>query len=646
MFNKLLVNAMKHFKYLPTLLFLPMIYIIVFTTGCETTNDPGGGGGNDSTLVDSAASVAKYNQGYALLESEFHYLVNAEIKNTSDLDILNFKPANDLFKEAIKLNPNNKPAQFGAALTEILIAYADTSIKRLIKDFETWGNSNQSNFLSSTIIPIETKQMQIPLVSAAFNIAAMHKIAVTDPPLISRIQSVLKNNFLPKIDYALARLAIAEADPNFKFVVSGKMQGDPTLQSVTIYPAELLLTSAMLYGIKFPIESFLIYKFELNDYSQGSLVAALQQNSTTFFYLASDGTQHATNAKNSMQTMITKMRAAITSIKTISGSKPDAIIKIGNDGISQADLDTLDTYLTKVQNAFTQNISVELKDADSDGNDYTININLGNFFNNPVQNPKQAYFPAYNVTPAGTDDIKFDFVAQTYDDFIFPDPTFNGLFPGMTNETLKRILHIDEAFGFRLNGNARYEGGTNSWWNPVSSATVKIITETNQTYTTTTRDDGDFKIIVRDATANGPKITQLFINYGQGETELAFSGYKSEVRVSAKSEEHFDIVIVRKPENLSATVYTNPIQVNLQWNVNGFTYGSGNYAIERMLTGGSFAKIDSGYFSSYNYTDFNVTAGQTYTYRIRTAPVPYYYGDYFSCYLKNQLYSNSVVITP
>lgn len=645
MFNNQRVNEMKHAKYLSAIIFLSMIYIITFTTGCETTNEPGGGG-NDSTQVDSSASVTKYNQAYALLESEFHYLINNEINNTAGLDILNFKPANDLFKEAIKLNPNNKAAQFGAALTEMLIAYADTAIKRLVKDFETWSNSSQPNFLSATLIPTETNQMKIPLASAAFNIAAMHKIAVTDPPLISRIQSVLKNNFLPKIDYALARLAIAEADPNFKFVVSGKMQGDPTLQPVAIYPAEVFLTSAMLHGIKFPIESFLIYKFELNDYSQQSLVAALQQNSTTFFYLASDGTQHAANAKTSMQTMISKMRSAINSIKTISGSKPDAIIKIGNDGISQADLDTLDAYLTKAANAFTQNIAVELKDADSDGNDYTININLGNFFTNPAQNPKQAYIPAYTVTPSGTDDIKFDFVAQTYGDFNFPDPTFNGLFPGMTNETLKRILHIDEAFGFRLNGNARFEGGSYSYWNPISNATVKIITETNQTYTATTRGDGEFKIIVRDAAANGPKISKLFINFGQGETELDFTGYKSEVRVNAKSEEHFDITIVRAPENLSANVFTNPLGVNLQWHVNGFNNGGGNYAIERMLTGGSFAKIDSGYYWNYNYTDLNVTSGQSYAYRIRTTPVPYYNGDYFSCYRKTQLYSNSVVITP
>ncbi len=74
-------------------------------------------------------------------------------------------------------------------------------------------------------------------------------------------------------------------------------------------------------------------------------------------------------------------------------------------------------------------------------------INLGQFFDNAIPNYKLK-IPSYTVGVQASDslgatyDAILTFDAATFNDWIFPDPTMNGFFPGMTDADLKLLLGI------------------------------------------------------------------------------------------------------------------------------------------------------------------------------------------------------------
>jgi len=609
-----------------------ILYLLLFFVGCQSTEDPPTG-----STIDPAESTLRSQKAYESLEIVFTQLADGKFQNASDFDALNFKTANDLYKSAIDLDPANKDAHLGAALTEILCVYSDTAVNRIVKQWESFGNSN-SNLLSKAS-PLKnagllssTSQMVVPVNEMAKNLLKIYTVAKVDPPLISDMQRVVRNAFLPRINYAIDQLVFVESSDSFKFRVSGKMQGDTKLSDVYLYPTEILMTDALLQGVKSMLEGFLVYKFDLTDYKQASLVAALQQNSTTFFYRADDGTTHAQNAKASITNMIDKLLLGITKLESISGHKSDAVIKIGNDGLKQADLDTAKKYLNKMKTSMTSAITVHLDNVGTDETPMDIQVYLGKFFDNPVQNPKSAFLPPYTVTASGTEDIQFKFNANTYAEFNFPDPTFGGMFPGMTNDNLKKLMQIDKEFGFRIY--------FNTWWDYYSSTPgqyiVKIKTDT-KTYSKVTDEWGSAKFVIIDQD-NVPYT--VLVNKGSGDEELTPRA-SAQLMIKAKSEMDHSFKRATAPQNLLA--YSEYSQIRLEW---------GSYDSYWIMKGIGATSTPTDYQQTNyqnNFWDSNVTNGITYRYQLRTSNNPQDYNmgygnNWEPLVLKNIQYSNLVTI--
>jgi hypothetical protein len=300
--------------------------------------------------------------------------------------------------------------------------------------------------------------MAVPAQALASNMTKIVQAAVVNPPLIGEMQDLLRDHIIPHIEYALARFAVVESDAKFEFKISGKMQGDLHLDSLMLDNTEVYIMDGALLGLKAMVEQFLVYRFDLPVYTTQAEVQALQPNNTTFFYLASDGTTRSKSVLADVTGMIGKFKSAINFLKSETDDQSDDIIKIGQSGdrsISIEDIDTTLVYLDKALNSLTTPQSISLTNADADGNDYTIRVNIAQLYNNPPQNPKTAWFPAYSVDTSSSGAILWHWTNQTYASFTFPDPTFSGLFVEIRNETtgstdmnenLKRILHIDEAF--------------------------------------------------------------------------------------------------------------------------------------------------------------------------------------------------------
>lgn len=621
---------MKTLINLKWLLRYSLLVLLTLTLVSCSEEDPIG-------TEDPTASKTKSDQATALLETEMFNMINNNYNSLSDLDQINMSAANSLFKEALTLDENNAQAQFGAAFTEFVMVYKDPDFNALIKDMDSSFNQSNSlkKLLSPTLLPGGTAGMQVPINEAGGVVFSIMKLAVKDPPLISRVQQVFRDKLLPRLDYAANLFAKLEANNSFKFVISGKMQGDPEIEPVALYPAEIYVMDAMMHGLKFAVDAFLVYKFDIPNYEQSTLVAALNQNSTNFFYLAADGNARATAAKNDLTLIATKLLSGISSLETLSGTKPDAVIKIGNNGIKQNDLDTTKKYLNKFKDAITQDVSVHLEDADSEGNSYDIRINLGNFFTNPVQNPKVSFFPAYTVEPRGTDDIELRFNAETYDQFTFPDPTFGGLFPGMTNTTLKRLLYIDEEFAYRLEGYVNFSGG---WFSDVQ---LKVITATQQ-YVVELEPYRDFELFVRDATGTPVEITGYALLINGEEFEMAMVNPNDRFFIESQEHDWLEIRLPVYPHSLDGFA-SGQNNIILNWQSKP-SLPWGDYNIYKKTGSGNFELNSSGNFGN-QYQDWNVTAGVSYTYKISNRINNEYFG-YPALVAAYEYFSNQVTITP
>jgi hypothetical protein len=605
---------------------LTFVLLLLLFVGCEETTkteDPTG---------DPAGAQVKVQLANQSLESTFLTWSTSSFNNTGDFDRLNFTTSNTLYKEALVLDPSNTQASFGAALTEILSSYADPDIKALIKKMES---SADSGFFGKALFNIglfhSTSQMKVPVEQLALNSFFVFQKAITDPPLMSEVQTVLKNKLIPRVSYAIERLNHVTSTDTFRFEVTGRMQGDQNRSSVYLYPAEAHFFAAAVSGVNSMLEGMMVYKFEMADYSQQSLVNALNQDNPNFFGLASDGVTRAANAKGAMNEMINKLLTGIQKLETISGSKTDAVIKLGNDGIRQRDLDTVKTYLNKMKTTMTQPISVFVENGDRDGNDYTVQVFMGKFFDNPVANPKKSFLPAYTVEPDGENGINFRFNADTYDQFNFPDPTFGGVFPGMTNNQLKKMMRIDEAFAYMLQGSIQTQG----FQQITSSPKLRIVTPSkNYEITAKQHFNGwdyyyDYEFFIMDQTN---QLFTIFIDYGSGYQELIAS---ETLKIEAKKHDWKEIMLYN-PGILSAYPNSNPMRVTLNW-----SSWLQSCVVQRSIGSGALADYQNLSYASY-FDDFNVSSGVTYNYRIRTSTNP----DHWMLVLKNPIYSNIVSVTP
>ena len=588
---------------------------VMWFSSCDTTPTSG----------DPAAAKEKSTQAYSEMENLFTAPGSIQDKD--------FTAVEKLYKDAVAADPNNPTANFGAAFTHILATFADTAIKNAVNRWED-SPVNPSRSLLNFGIPTGTKEMSIPTKVLGTNLVKIIRTATSDPPTITEMQNLLRDRLLPRIDYALARLAVVEQHPDFELRISGKMQGDAGKKDVYLDLTEVYVMDAMIQGMKALVEQFLVFKFELSDYTTKSIVAALQQNNPNFFVLASDGNAHAHNVYSSLINAVGKIRSGVNFLRSETDDQNDDIIKRGSGGIAVQDLDTVLTYLDKIETALTGTFGVELKDGDSDNNDYTIQISLNNFFNNLPQNPKQAWLPTYTVDSTSHGDLHWKWQAQDYASLTFPDPTFSGLFPGMTNETLKRILYIDEAFAWRVSVEL-YDGN-----NILNNASVVIVVN-GKTYEP--KPDGYywsgnyryFEFYIMDN--NTMPVQQITATINGQQFLLQFFGNSPVVK--PKGYDYIEADVTTASQNVTAEYFSNSIQVNLQnW---------GYYKIEKAVGTGSYAVVDT--IQSSYYSDYNVSGGATYKYRALRVANYYYldwYNDYYYAYRSNNYTNTASVTTP
>jgi hypothetical protein len=630
--------------------------------GCEksASTEPAG------TNVDTLSSSTNSSLGMTEMENQFYFMATNHFSTSGDYDRVDFSKASTYFKKAIADNPNNLDANIGSALCEVFTGYADPDVNAAIKAWEGYTPGQSTLALANVHIPGGTKDMTIPISALASNLMKIVRTATTDPPTIAKMQELLKTKLLPRLDYALACLAVIEQHQDFRMRISGKMQGDMKLNPVYMDLTEVYLLDAMIRGVRAMVGQFLVYQFNLNSYTSSALLQALNQTNTSFFVLAADGKAQSTAVKSGIIATIGKIRSAVNFLKSQTGDQSNNIIKIkqgNNGGIAMSDLDTVLAYLTKAEDALANGVTITADNADSDGNTYSVKVVLSAFFDNPPQNPKQAWLPAYTLDSSAHGDILWHWTQQDYASFTFPDPTFGGIFPTMTNDQLKRLLYIDESFAWQVQFYvSKYSSSQTAFGARIDINGKSYFPKASRTYTSSYYDSwsniwnsyGSFTFYVTDQATGTARV---FVSSNGSETELDLS---APATVTPKTYTYINAdltptpqIFGRKDSSYSYSTYKYVKVIRIYYPSNS-GYGNNYFVIERDSIGSAvFSKYDAGYFdwkfssnsiNYYGYDDVNVTKGKQYQYRVRRSQ-PYYYYDIIG-YPKNS-YSNSVsVIAP
>ena len=312
----------------------------------------------------------------------------------------NLDGANSDYLQVLSADPTNAEANFGAALLGVLGVAVDNNTRTLAAKF---GAINTPATLNELFNSISANQAS----SAVMNYSAFIQTAITPEVTPSEIQSYIKATLIPALEKALDRLAVVEANPNFKFIVTTKMSGadkDREIDLGEIYSLDLL-GSLMKAGL----HELISYNWDF------STTNPLSEES--FGTLKSDGAGNMTTAEDLYIRAMNKWIAGINYIDAETDDQTDDCIpKFDDPNLKNSVL----TAIGLVKSSLTDgNTTFPITSSES------IVVNLKNFYSSPVSDWKVYINGAKNNFPAG-----YDF-------------TLNGLFPNMqTKDDWDNLMNL------------------------------------------------------------------------------------------------------------------------------------------------------------------------------------------------------------
>ena len=395
------------------------------------------------------------DQANALLAAKMDEAIN----NTWDDPDSTFRPGDvdftevlALFEQALYMCPDHDSARFGAAFSGLMVFMADPDLNDLYERFKNMDDTGG-------IFPVapyphigiggDLAPAGIPMTPAALpkvftDFTRLHSLmaqAATTDPTISDVQDLLENSLMPKLVLAQQRVkSIIQQNPQFKFVISPAMQGDPGAPAIVIDLLDFRTVLATTYAAEAMIHILVARNFDLPSYTIDGIEQALQQSSD-FTDLKSDGRAH-------MQTALQLILDAEEQAE-LAGNELYAILAAGHDhsdGILVAyrddstDVREIVDSLVKYREYFNGPKEMEII---LDDDDTLIEIvDLAQFFNNPVNNLKDL-LPAYTVT-IDSNGMEH-FVAEHFSVATYWDSMLTIYGVSYPNDTLSSLLQ----WGFR-----------------------------------------------------------------------------------------------------------------------------------------------------------------------------------------------------
>ncbi len=360
--------------------------------------------------------------------------------------------ANLHFKNALSIDPSNGAANLGVAVTEVSLLDQDPEVGQI---FDLLGDALQTVNLSArrpesapparllraprlrTALAAALQRMGVPAASR-YDLRSSGRLlmgfllrAAADPPPISAMQRTLRLKVLPKLDYVEARLNAIEALPAFSVMLPPRVTGLAT--DLEIDEGDVLVLDALVNLAQGTSRVLISYDVDVPSYNFVNAESLFTTPGSDFGTLFPDGSTQLAGARQDWFTAVSTMNQAVTSILSETDDQSDDLIPASAFGTA-SDIAGLREQLAQLGQAL--NGAVYVRFDNSYGMPDSVQVDAKVFFTNPIPDLKA-------VMPDHTFDAQHQFVADV--PVNFPDPTFHGVLPGMTNDRLRFILGIPPA---------------------------------------------------------------------------------------------------------------------------------------------------------------------------------------------------------
>jgi hypothetical protein len=358
--------------------------------------------------------------------------------------------ANQHFKSALAKDAGNAVANLGAAVTEVYVLEDDPDVADLIDLFNSeLGNafpagrrpglaapappaarsSSRPSRASEALARMNlTPRARYDLVGGARAVLQFLLRAPAEPPPISAIQQVIRLKVLPKLSYAEARLNLVETNPSFVWILPPSVTGSASDLEIDI--ADVLLLDALINTVQGTLEILIAYDVSVPDYNYVNVESLFTDSGSEWGTLYPDGSLQLSGARIDWLTAITRMNAAVTSVLAETDDQADDLIPADALGTSTEIADFL-AGLSELQAALNGPVYVHFINryamADSERVDAEV------FFTIPIPDLR-------TIVPDHTFTLDHQFVPD--DPLNFPDPTFHGILPDLTNGRIRYLLGI------------------------------------------------------------------------------------------------------------------------------------------------------------------------------------------------------------
>ncbi len=359
-------------------------------------------GDSDSTSVDPEASSNLVDDANAALEQVLYDLINNDsIQHPSEID---FTTPYELYRQAYQKDPSNPDANFGLGLTSILMTTQDQQLQQVWDEWSDYFDTNNpfeaplgdTQGALKLGFPTSEDYYEIPTDVIAKTAVNANWLAIKDAPKLSDIQNVLENLLLPKLDFALQAMDQIDNNENFVFKITPKMQGDLLEDTLEVDLTEIYALEVSLNVLKAVTDIIVSYDVDFTDFDSAGIMEAFDQSGD--FLTLRDNGSFMNDAKDCVMDAVDKLEAGIAFLRSETDDQNNDIIKIGPDGVNDADLDSILAHTDDVRDLFNGGYTVTADwDDDYDTPDEPLTINLGALFDDPIEDIK-ALLPAYTVS--------------------------------------------------------------------------------------------------------------------------------------------------------------------------------------------------------------------------------------------------------
>ena len=302
-------------------------------------------------------ALTKSHEAEEAFTTALNHVRDMEEGGLKDVD---FTQANELYKEAIELDPSNTEAQFGAGVTELLMLAQNADVQAVedsLRAFMGEGGEEgaEKPLLGVGMAPNAKRIAMMPKIVYRMGKKALpakrsRKTAKSAGEIrtVRDLQRIIEETFIPAVDYALARLAVVEDDPDFQFIITPELQGDAEEDSLELDLGEVYILDAQLRTLK----AFLLvataynldfdengsYDFLQEEFSDAEILRQLMRVDQDSDFLTLRSSDGMLPAGLNVLSALEKLEASVAFIRAEEDDQRDDLIR-------QRDLEDLDAEI-------------------------------------------------------------------------------------------------------------------------------------------------------------------------------------------------------------------------------------------------------------------------------------------------------------